>query len=124
MKYNRSEIMKNAWKLFKMFKNAVAKYQLTFAECLRRAWETAKNEIKAAAEAEANGIRRMHYSEYKNNYSECQTVEGSYDKRTKTIEVMTKVLKGARRSISSMINGLCPRCHTYCYGDCSYNRAW
>lgn len=66
----------------------------------------------------------MHYSEYKNSYSDCKTVEGSYDKRTKTIEVMTKVLKGARRSISSVINGLCPRCHTYCYGDCTANGRW
>lgn len=120
-KYNLHSIMGNAWKLYKMFKKCVSKYQLTFAECLRRSWETAKNEIKAAEEANAKGIRRMHYSEYKNSYSDCQTVEGSYDKRTKTIEVMTKVAKGVRRSISSMINGICPRCHTYCCGDCSFH---
>lgn len=46
---------------------------------------------------------------------------GSYDKRAKTIEVMTKVVKSARRSIVSAINGLCPRCHTYCFGDCSFH---
>lgn len=118
MKYNKSEIMKAAWKLFNMAKNWVSK--LSFSECLRRAWETAKNEIKAAAEIAAKGIRRMHYSEYKTNYSDCQTVEGSYDKRTKTIEVMTKVVKAARTAYKSVRNGICPRCHTYCYGDCSF----
>lgn len=117
-KYNLSSIMANAWKLFKMAKKWVR--PLSFAECLRRAWATAKNEVKAAAEIAAKGIRRMHYSEYKTNYSDCQTVEGSYDKRTKTIEVMTNVVKSARRSIVSEINGLCPRCHTYCFGDCSF----
>lgn len=118
MKYNRSEIMKAAWKLFKMFKSCIS--PLSFAECLHRAWVKAK----AAAEADANGIRRMHYSEYKRSYSDCQTVDGSYDKRTKTIEVLTKAANGARRSIASIVNGLCPRCHTYCYGDCSVNKAW
>lgn len=121
-KYNLHNIMVNAWKLFKMFNGCVR--PLSFAECLHRAWETAKNEVKAAAEAAANGIRRMHYSEYKRSYSDCKTVEGSYDKRTKTIEVLTKAANGARRSIASIVNGLCPRCHTYCYGDCSVNKAW
>ena len=124
MKFNRSEIMKAAWSLYRMSMKWTAAHRLSFSECLRRAWAKAKDEVKAAAETAAKGIRRMHYSEYKSNYSDCQTVDGSYDKRTKTIEVMTKVVKGARRSISSIINGLCPRCHTYCYGDCSYNRAW
>ena len=36
MKYNRSEIMKNAWT---MFKNNMG----TFADCLKKAWEKAKN---------------------------------------------------------------------------------
>lgn len=57
------------------------------------------------------GLRRMHYSEYKTSYSDCETVSGSYDKRTKTIEVMTLRRKSFKR-IS--YNGLCPRCHTYC----------
>ena len=26
----------------------------------------------------------------------------------------------ARDVIINRINGLCPRCHTYCYGDCSF----
>ena len=117
-KYNLSKIMKAAWAAYKVSQRSVSK--LSFAECLRSAWTLAKFEVESAEEAEAKGIRRMHYSEYKNNYSDCQTVDGSYDKRTKTIEVMTKVVKGARRSISSLINGLCPRCHTYCYGDCSF----
>ena len=77
--------------------------------------EATKEDVKAAAEAVRTGLRRMHYSEYKTSYSDCETVSGSYDKRTKTIEVMTLRRKGFKR-IS--YNGLCPRCHTYCYGDC------
>ena len=47
MKYNLSEIMKRAWKLFR-------KLGLSFAECLHRAWITAKAaEINAERIAEA-----------------------------------------------------------------------
>ncbi len=121
-KYNLSEIMKSAWAQYRKFnapygKNREGKkiIRWTFSACLKAAWTRAKEDIKAAAEAAKTGIRRMNYSEYKTNYSDCQTVEGSYDKRTKTIEVMTLRRKGFKR-IS--YNGLCPRCHTYCYGDC------
>ena len=122
MKYNLSKIMKTAWNRYRISQNGTSK--LSFAECLRSAWAIEKINVQAAEEAESKGIRRMHYSEYKNSYSDCQTVEGSYDKRTKTIEVMTKVIKGARRSIASIVNGLCPRCHTYCYGDCTASGRW
>lgn len=40
MKYNKSEIFKNAWKLFKMSMKWIQK--LSFGECLRRAWAEAK----------------------------------------------------------------------------------
>ena len=112
-KYNLSNIMKDAWGLYRISQKWVS--ALSFSDCLRRAWSKAKEAVKAAAEAAKTGLRRMNYSEYKTNYSDCQTVEGSYDKRTKTIEVMTLRRKGFKR-IS--YNGLCPRCHTYCYGDC------
>lgn len=124
-KYNLSEIMNTAWNLYRKYN---APYQThesrrirkmivvhTFGECLKAAWANAKEAVKAAAEAAKTGLRRMHYSEYKNNYSDCKTVEGSYDKATKTIEVMTLVRKGFKRIA---YNGICPRCHTYCYGDC------
>lgn len=121
-KYNLSEIMKNAWNRYRKFnapygKNREGKKIIvhTFASCLKASWAIAKESIKSAAEAAKTGLRRMHYSEYKTNYSNCQTVEGSYDKQTKTIEVMTLVRKGFKRIA---YNGLCPRCHTYCYGDC------
>lgn len=111
-KYNLSKIMKAAWNFYRKF-NATCKTGWTFALCLKKAWVEAKEAIDAAVEAAKTGLRRMHYSEYKNNYSECETVPGSYDKRTKTIEVMTKRFKHIHAS-----NGLCPYCHTYCYGDC------
>lgn len=40
MKYNKSEIMKNAWNLKKNYK------KLTFSECLKRSWEKAKIEYQ------------------------------------------------------------------------------
>lgn len=121
-KYNLSEIMKNAWSRYRKFnapygKNREGKKIIvhTFASCLKAAWAKAKEAVKAAEEFAKTGLRRMHYSEYKNNYSDCKTVDGSYDKTDKTIEVYT-LIKKDHKKIS--FNGLCPRCHTYCYGDC------
>lgn len=121
-KYNLANIMTSAWNLYRKYnanlgRNREGKKIIhwTFSSCLKTAWSHAKETVKAAAEAAKTGLRRMHYSEYKNNYSDCQTVEGSYDKRTKTIEVMTLVHKSFKRT---GYNGLCPHCHTYCYGDC------
>lgn len=59
-KYNLSKIMKNAWNTFKESQKWVKKYQLSFSECLRRAWA----EAKAAAKVEElvksnNGLIRM-----------------------------------------------------------------
>lgn len=121
-KYNLSEIMKNAWAKYRKFNANLGRTRegkkiihWTFSMCLKSAWATAKEAVKAATEFAKTGLRRMHYAEYKRNYSNCETVEGSYDKKTKTIEVMTRRVKSVKK-IS--YNGLCPRCHTYCYGDC------
>ena len=108
MKYNKSEIMKAAWKTYNMSKRWVASYQKTFGECLKAAWANAKKEIGNAVAKVAQAIKRMHYSEYKNNYAHCKTVADSYDKKTKTIEVYT----------ANTVAALCPKCRTYCYGDC------
>lgn len=121
MKYNLSQIMSGAWKRFRTLSSMG--YAETFAQCLRFAWSQAKAVVAAAAEASRKGIRRMHYGEYKRDYADCETVEGSYDKRTKTIEVMTLVRKGAKATAAKIMprtsrNGLCPYCHTWCYGDC------
>lgn len=107
--YNKSEIMKSAWNLYRISQKWVGEH--TFSWALKRAWQEAKEKISETVETIKTGLRRMHYSEYKNNYSNCETVEGSYDKRTKTIEVLTRKIKNVRNSI-------CPYCHTYCYGDC------
>lgn len=132
--YNLHEIMSNAWKMFRTYRDMYearhdAMWLLTFAEALRKAWATAKAAAEKTAKIAASGIVRMAYAQYKREYAECQTVEGSYDKATKTIEVMTKVLRTferpaytaartSRRPSVTAIRGLCPRCHTYCYGDC------
>lgn len=116
-KYNLSQIMKAAWNSYHTFKRTITPWN--FSSCLKKAWADAKEAVKAAAEAAKTGLRRMHYSEYKRNYSDCQTVEGSYDKASKTIEVLTLVRKSFKRiGYGKVNNGLCPHCHTYCYGDC------
>lgn len=149
-KYNLHEIMNKAWRIFKNEKALASQFggkSFSFAEALKRAWsaakcavaeaeaavkraeETAKRIAEEKAKKAAAGIVRMHYSQYKAEYSKCQTVEGSYDKATKTIEVMTKTVRTferpaytaartTRRPSVTAIRGLCPRCHTYCYGDC------
>ena len=90
----------------------------TFSMCLKSAWNQAKELVKSAAGAAKTGLRRMHYSKHENNYSDCETVPRSYDKRTKTIEVLTLKRKIRNSAVISRLNSLCPRCHTYCYGDC------
>lgn len=47
MKYNRSEIMKNAWKMFK--ENKANGLEFTFAMCLSTAWNMAKKAVKTVA---------------------------------------------------------------------------
>ena len=46
MKYNKSEIMKDAWKMHRSY-NARA---LTFGQCLARAWAKAKEAAKIASQ--------------------------------------------------------------------------
>lgn len=123
-KYNLHEIMKNAWRIYREwaapyeYYNSKVPSHYSFAIALKKAWADAKAAAKKAVEVATYGIIRMHYSQYKNEYSTCQTVEGSYDKKTKTIEVMTKVARTYGKRYPSATHGICPRCHTYCYGDC------
>lgn len=56
MKYNKSEIMKAAWNLYKQAQKWVSK--LSFSVCLHRAWESAKNAI-ASAQKLAKGCTKM-----------------------------------------------------------------
>lgn len=85
---------------------------MTYQDFVVKQMETAKTPTgKRAEEKEkvvANtGAVEMHYSEYKNKYSNCKTVPGSYDKKTKTI-----------MAIVENKNGICTKCGTYCCGDC------
>lgn len=53
MKYNKSEIMKNAWADFKALKNypmTDSRRNRTFGDCLRMAWFSAKQAVKQVAE--------------------------------------------------------------------------
>ena len=88
MKYNRKEIMKNAWWRYNNKRNN------TFSEALKAAWFAAKTELKmqqAVAEAKEadlqKGIKEMSYAEYKNNFAGCKTIANTYDKKAKTIKV-------------------------------------
>lgn len=127
-KYNLHEIMSNAWATYRKW---AAPYKYThsnvpscyaFAVALKKAWADVKAAAKKAAKDALTGVVRMHYFQYKNEYASCQTVEGSYDKKTKTIEVMTKVARTYGKRYPSATHGICPRCHTYCYGDCMMAR--
>ena len=60
----------------------------------------------------------MKYSEYKNNYSDFKTVPNSYDKKDKTILVILSDAPAVAKKVAKA--EICPRCGTYCYGDCSY----
>lgn len=46
MKYNKSEILKAAWNLFKMSQKWAESFKLPFSVCLHRAWEAAKQDIE------------------------------------------------------------------------------
>ena len=46
MKYNKSEIMKAAWNLYKKSCSWVKQCRLSFSECLRRAWADAKRSAR------------------------------------------------------------------------------
>ena len=85
---------------------------MTIEEAAKMRIEDRIKREKEEAEKAQSGIVKMHYSEYKNNYSGYKTVPGSYDKKEKTIEVITKSSKAYSN------NKPCPRCGTYCYGDC------
>ena len=50
MKYNRSEIMKRAWELYRLYNS---RWERTFAWCLTKAWAEAKQE---AADNAYNGV--------------------------------------------------------------------
>ena len=56
--YNKSEIMKRAWELYKNDRANKWSRNLyrNFGEALKSAWATAKHEIKAEQEARANGM--------------------------------------------------------------------
>lgn len=55
--------------------------------------ETVETVETVEAEAETSNYNEveMHYSEYKNNYSNCETKAGSYNKKIKTIIVLVPV---------------------------------
>lgn len=42
--------------------------------------------VLAAKEADLQkGVKEMSYADYKNNFSGCKTINGTYDKKEKTI---------------------------------------
>jgi hypothetical protein len=91
-KYNLSEIMKSAWELFKTFKNVPAdingeKHYDTFAKCLKKAWSKAKEALTAV---------RMTEGQYKREFANCKTVEGSYSDKFGTVEVLVGESEKAR----------------------------
>ena len=76
MKYNKREIMKDAWQMKK-------ELNISMSTALKLAWYYAKWDI--AAETHSESKVRVHYGVYKR--SALRKVRGSYDADTKTIEV-------------------------------------
>lgn len=151
MKYNKSEIMKAAWNLFKMFKNCVS--PLSFSVCLTRAWASAKSAANAVAyQMSRNGktiilntetgditgdtyamrdiIKSDLYATW-NAAAKCwhndslKEIVAEYKSYLTRLYNLTVAETSApaqktsyRKAFMAKANGLCPYCHTYCYGDC------
>lgn len=60
-KYNRSEIMKEAWNMFKEYGN------LSFSECLKWSWNIAKGIDSVAVEIENMSVKDIFNSLYYNS---------------------------------------------------------
>lgn len=58
-KYNLSNIMKEAWKLYKDFQKCVAEYKKTFSECLKIAWAWAKERVAKAEKVAENIVTAL-----------------------------------------------------------------
>lgn len=75
-----------------------------------------KEEFPGAAwnkDAKAWVVSKMaeRIEEYRSYLTRCYRLA-----EVKTAEAPATV----RDAVISRINGICPRCHTYCYGDCSF----
>lgn len=57
MKYNKSEIFRNAWATYRMAQKWVQK--LSFGECLRRAWAKAKETVATAKKIARGTVQIM-----------------------------------------------------------------
>lgn len=79
MKYNRSEIMKRAHALRR-------KYGMSMSDALKYTWTRTK--LSDALKNVGYEIIRVRYSVYKKSFLD--SVRGSYDSQTKTIEVKAK----------------------------------
>lgn len=69
--YNKSEILKRAWKLFR---NEAVKDDSTFSQCLRQSWSIAKNGIRSD---EYNKVYNKYFKKVFNYVS--YRINGNYD---------------------------------------------
>lgn len=92
-KYNLSKIMHTAWSLFRKFQKWACK--LSFGECLRRAWKSAKAEIQEAKVKEqvlkyGARVQRTIYGE---KISMGRAINGEWTLDGKTY-ALRKIIKG------------------------------
>jgi len=71
-------------------KNAEREKKIKYFEKYGLCRECYMEKLKNERMAEGLKLVEMTYYEYKNNYSECKTEPGSYDKERKTIKVWIK----------------------------------
>lgn len=87
-------------------------YGVTIEEAAQNMLNGLLREEKEKEKEESLGLKTILYSEYKTitEYSRYPTMKNSYDKKNKTIVIITK---------ANQMN-ICPKCGTVCYGDCEY----
>lgn len=60
--------------------------------------------------------------EYKSYLTRVYKLSAVEERTTSVATVETEAAKESkptyRKAFAAKVNGLCPRCHTYCYGDC------
>lgn len=72
-------------------------------ENIDQCYECYKQTEAEKAIADAAEVLETSYSDYKNNYSDCSTVPGSYDKKSKTIKVIVSKEHACKAELEKLV---------------------
>lgn len=110
----KSKVFKLAWKIYRQFNNKLSHAE-KLSQALAKAWRMVKAEINAEKNLggmvkkymESKGcsniaddykgisatfVQRVLYRDYKSGNVEGKTIDGTYDAKTKTIEIATRIV--------------------------------